>query len=94
MAHRTFDDDDDRRWEVWDVHPAGIAPRRSERINLPVELRDGWLAFRTATESRRLAPIPATWPTMPDRDLIALVQRASRIPRDWFPSAPTVERFV
>ena len=82
MAHRTFTDPDGRRWEAWDVHPAGVEPRRSARINLPAELRGGWLAFQTGGESRRLAPIPATWPTVSERDLVAMLTRAHLIPRE------------
>ena len=81
MAHRAFQDSDGRRWEVWDVHPASVEPRRAGRIHLPVELREGWLAFQTGGESRRLAPIPATWPSMSDDDLTATLARAPQIPR-------------
>src|SRR3954463_11729359 len=82
MSHRTFTDPDGRRWEVWDVHPATVEPQRSARINLPAELREGWLAFQTGGESRRLAPIPATWPTVTERDLNPMLTRALRIPRE------------
>jgi hypothetical protein len=80
MAHRTFTDSDGRRWEAWDVHPANVEPRRTGRMNLPAELREGWLAFQTGGESRRLAPIPATWPAIADGDLVAMLARAQRIP--------------
>src|SRR4051812_13323702 len=48
----------------------------SSRLRLPAELLGGWLAFYSANEARRLAPIPATWPTMSDADLAAAVARA------------------
>jgi hypothetical protein len=45
-------------------------------MNLPTELRDGWLAFKSAGESRRLAPIPTSWVALADQDLALLVRTA------------------
>ena len=83
MAYREFTDADGVRWEVWDVLPHHIAPTLSSRLQLPAELLSGWLAFYSANEARRLAPIPATWPTLSDADLATTVKRApllSRLP--------------
>jgi len=79
MAYREFNDDDGVRWEVWDVLPHHIAPTLSGRLQLPPELLAGWLAFYSPSEARRLAPIPATWPIMPDVELIAAMKRAPRL---------------
>lgn len=49
------------------------------RLNIPVELRGGWLAFKTDGESRRLAPIPSSWVALPDQDLALLVRTAKPI---------------
>jgi hypothetical protein len=51
------------------------------RLNLPTELRGGWLAFRSSEESRRLAPIPQRWVAMDDQDLALLVRAAKPIVR-------------
>ena len=42
-------------------------------VMLPVTLRSGWLAFQCEDDSRRLAPIPPDWESMPDRALIELL---------------------
>ena len=89
MSHREFRDEAGRAWEVWDVHPSGLeAPqvidgvsflahvRTVSRMNLPTEMRDGWLAFRSGIESRRLAPIPTSWVALADQDLALLVRAA------------------
>ena len=98
MSHREFRDEAGRAWEVWDVHPSGLeAPqvidgvsflahvRTVSRLNLPTEMRDGWLAFRSGTESRRLAPIPTSWVALADQDLALLVHAAK-------PSARVIPR--
>jgi hypothetical protein len=81
MAYREFTDDDGVRWEVWDVLPHQVTPRLTHRLALPPELLGGWLAFYSAKEARRLAPIPATWPIMSDRELGAAVRRAPLLTR-------------
>jgi len=55
--------------------------RQLVRLNLPTELRAGWLAFRSSDESRRLAPIPQRWVAMDDQDLALLVRAAKPIVR-------------
>ena len=92
MAHRTFRDRDGRTWNVWDVYPT-MAERRAtpptgdvviERRNhseprapLPPELRDGWLAFESNGERRRLTPAPINWSEMDDDELARLLARAT-----------------
>jgi hypothetical protein len=51
-------------------------PRRVAKFTLPVQLRGGWLAFQSQVESRRLAPIPSDWVSLPDSELAALVRSA------------------
>jgi hypothetical protein len=85
MSHRSFIDSSGRSWDVWSVHPdnierreddrSGAAPpverrmRREYRVPLGRKWSNGWLAFETKGERRRLAPIPANWLEM---DLDAL----------------------
>jgi len=62
--------------------PPGEAPkreRREVRILVPPALQDGWLAFQTGNERRRLAPIPNNWTTLNDTALIDLLGRADRL---------------
>ena len=94
MAHRQFHDENGRAWDVWDVRPSGIVKsetadisiigqghRRGTRLNLPSELSGGWLAFKSDGESRRLAPIPASWAALADQDLARLAREAKPISR-------------
>ena len=58
--------------------------RREARIAFPLELREGWLAFQTQGERRRVAPIPDGWESLPDEELARLVleaQRMRKLPR-------------
>lgn len=70
MPHREFLDSQGRRWEVWEVHP-----RVEARPVLP-ELAEGWLAFESSWEKRRLAPIPRGWLDFPAEALQKLCQKA------------------
>ena len=45
------------------------------------DLRQGWLAFRSAAEHRRRAPIPDGWSAMSDQELSELVAHAMRFER-------------
>jgi hypothetical protein len=72
MTYRTFEDDDARQWEVWDVHPT-IGQR------IVPELRAGWLAFRSGDARRRLAPIPKSWETADVRWLRKLLSIADDV---------------
>lgn len=49
---------------------------RAAKFTLPAQLRGGWLAFQSQVESRRLAPIPSDWVSLPDSELAALVRSA------------------
>lgn len=91
MAHRTFKDPNGRQWEVWDVHPTMterrhprqdqdvVIERRKEsalRPSLPGDLRQGWLAFESKTERRRLVPTPYAWDQLTEAELVELLEHA------------------
>ncbi len=85
MSVREFTDSKNVVWRVWDVTTAQMHPV-TKNEEFMGELADGWLAFESAYEKRRLpAPYPAQWATMSIRELEALCQRAppvvSRQPR-------------
>jgi hypothetical protein len=95
VAHRVFTDRNGRVWEVWDVAPT-LAERRGgeprpvsverrrkpgNRPPLPDGLRQGWLAFESAMERRRVAPVPPQWEIMSDEELDALLHTATPRPR-------------
>jgi hypothetical protein len=47
------------------------------RVAVEPEFRDGWLAFQSGTEWRRLAPIPKAWDTLSEAQLLALLAKAA-----------------
>lgn len=81
MAVREFTDSRGVEWRVWDVTPAHIHPatRGEDFMTL---LQDGWLAFESGREKRRLeAPYPVNWMTAPLPELEELCRRASVVVR-------------
>lgn len=72
MTHREFFFDG-QRWEVWEVRP-GV---RGEPRTVSPQLTQGWLAFGSATEKRRLAPIPGGWAEFSDEALGDLCKKAT-----------------
>jgi hypothetical protein len=54
VAVREFTDSHGITWRVWKTRPS-IAMLYTE------EQRNGWLTFESATERRRLAPVPGGW---------------------------------
>src|SRR4051812_13607459 len=77
VAHRSFRDSADASWQVWDVRPT--LAERSTVVRLSATLRDGWLAFESDRDRRRLTPVPLGWDTMSDAELRALLRRSERV---------------
>lgn len=67
MAHREIADKTGRTWMVWEVVPKSA------------HLTKGWLAFQTDGEKRRLADVPPDWWNLDDRDLLTLLEQASKV---------------
>ena len=62
--------------------PDGDTPapeKREVRIRVPTALQDGWLAFQSGKDRRRLTPIPERWVTLADEELVRLLGRADRL---------------
>jgi hypothetical protein len=76
--HRPFDDDNGVRWDAFAVHPSGATAGRGA---LPDPYTKGWLSFTSATETRRLAPIPDGWTELSDDGLRLLFEMAEIAPR-------------
>ncbi len=53
--------------------------KREVRIRVPSALQDGWLAFQSGKDRRRLTPIPERWVTLGDEELVQLLARADRL---------------
>lgn len=81
MSMREFTDSRGVEWRVWAVTPAHMHPvTRGE--DYMEKLQDGWLAFESAFEKRRLeTPYPGDWSTAPLAQLEGLCRRASPVPK-------------
>ena len=64
--HRLFVDERGVNWDAFAVLPA-TEPRGLAR--LPEQYQQGWLCFESASEKRRLGPIPAQWQAVSDDEL-------------------------
>jgi hypothetical protein len=81
MSVREFTDSENVVWRVWDVTTAQMHPV-TKNEDFMGDLADGWLAFESAFEKRRLAaPYPAQWATMPIPELEMLCRRAPPVAR-------------
>ena len=81
MAVREFTDSKGLEWRVWDVRPEHMHPATRTEDFLS-NLQDGWLAFESAKEKRRLeAPYPADWITCRIPELEALCRNAKPVVR-------------
>ena len=69
MAHRTFMDGRGVLWEVWCVVP-------SEHSVVREKMKNGWLAFRSTSEVRRLPPCRDDLADLPADELRALLGEA------------------
>lgn len=72
-AHRDFIDSQGVHWAVWSVHPAQRETRRSQ---LRGSYSNGWLAFESIQEKRRLSPIPEGWEQLEAPELEGLCRIA------------------
>ena len=77
MAVRTFRDAKGVEWQVWTVTPRIERASNALSEYVAPELRNGWLAFRSESEVRRLAPVDPRWETMPEESLRDLLERAT-----------------
>jgi hypothetical protein len=76
-AHRLFVDEHGVRWDAFAVLPTTDAPGL---MRLPEPYQQGWLCFESATEKRRLGPIPEEWQSVSDDELRRLRAAAQRVP--------------
>ena len=95
MSHRVVVDAAGVTWELWAVEPTLVEHRsgtadsppttgerrraRSPRLRLSPAMMGGWLAIRSDTERRRVAPIPPGWDQFDDAHLLLLVQGAESV---------------
>jgi hypothetical protein len=68
MHHRNVTDLLGMVWKVWVV-----APPPAKRVGLPEPLREGWLAFQSEAERRRIGPVPDGWESLTEDALLTLL---------------------
>ena len=73
MALREFADRGGRVWRVWDTVPVSRTLRP--------DFLSGWLTFEQGATRRRLVPIPEGWDSLPDSELVGLLERAAPLGR-------------
>lgn len=94
MSHRVFNDSLGRKWDAWTVIPSRVERRKATgdawsgsdrrhhdefRVFLGGRWTNGWLAFETKGEKRRLSPIPDKWEEATPTELEALCMQASLV---------------
>lgn len=71
MSHRTFQDAHGEEWQAWDVFPS---------TDVRNTLQGGWLTFQSATEKRRLTPVPLYWVSAEEDELRRMLALARPAP--------------
>ena len=74
--HRRFVDRTGVAWDAFAVMPT-TEPKGL--VRLPEQYQHGWLCFESATEKRRLGPIPADWRTVSEEQLRRLRDAAQPV---------------
>lgn len=80
MAARTFTDSAGLTWDVFEVHRASKRPGA-----VSAGLEQGWLAFASGEQKRRLAPFPPDWASSTDDELALLCEAARQAPPPRYP---------
>lgn len=77
---RSFRDETGVEWEVREISDPtlSVVPRRLLRHPA---FGDGWLLFTSDGERRRLAPYPADWHALSERELCSWCRKAQLAPR-------------
>jgi hypothetical protein len=76
---RTITDSTGTQWTVFEVKRQGGSSDKWSY--LPEEYGDGWLCFESDMSKRRLTPVPASWRSLADPELIRLLGEAQQVNR-------------
>lgn len=79
---RTITDSTGTQWTVFEVRRQGGGSDRWSY--LPEEYGAGWLCFESNVSKRRLTPVPRTWRSMSDPELVQLLGEAQTVNRPKF----------
>ena len=69
-------DDGGRAWMVYAIVPDTY----DDRIGFAAGYSRGWLCFQCGTEKWRFLGIPDRWETLPDMELLELMNEAIQVP--------------
>lgn len=76
-THRVFTGEGGEQWDVWAVYPKA---RNTPGSVLMGSFKDGWLCLESASQKRRLSPIPPEWESLSEDELRSLCDKASVVP--------------
>ena len=76
-GHRQFVDERGVSWDAFAVLPTTDA---RGLVRLPEQYQQGWLCFESATEKRRLGPIPEHWQAASNEELRRMRDSAQPVP--------------
>ena len=93
MALREFVDNKGVAWRAWDVTPDKMHPVTARELFLG-EYQEGWLAFESDSERRRLSRWPDDWAELPRDALIQLLEKAAPVARRGETESGAHRRFV
>ncbi len=88
-THRILRDGRGMRWDVYAVYPDA---QMTTRTQLRGTYSQGWLCFDSASEKRRLSPIPRDWHKLTNEQLAELAGRAEVASSRATRAAPTSDR--
>jgi hypothetical protein len=80
VSLREFVDKHGTEWKVWDITPESMHPVTAQEFFLG-EYQEGWLAFESANERRRLSQWPLNWCDLSSDELEQLCEQAKPAPR-------------
>ena len=81
MAVRDVRDANGNLWRAWNITPDSIHPATKAEDYLVGAYELGWIVFERADgrEKRRLCPYPEGWDSLPDAELLRLMQGAEAV---------------
>ena len=87
-------DQSERRFQRPPTPPGGVERRHKPefRVNLGMQMVNGWLIFSSGSLRRRLAPVPEGWHERTDEELRALLASAVPVSRGTTPLLRASER--
>jgi len=75
---RTVADSAGTEWTIFEVKKTVAG---DQWTYLPEQFGNGWLCFESTVAKRRLTPVPPSWGSMTDAELLGLLRKAQPVVR-------------